>query len=542
MGIILGAFQAWNTRHAMNADGISYLDIGDAYFRGDWQNAINAYWSPLYSWILGLTLSIFKPSPYYEFTVVHFVNFLIYLWALGCFHFFLLQLIRYHRYRTGEGKENHHVSFPEWAWIALGYCLFIRSSLDFITISSVTPDMCLSGFVYLALGILLRISRGATNYLTFVFLGIILGFGYLTKTVMFPLAFIFVLVSIFSINNLRKALPRAIIVLIIFFFIAGPFIIAISNAKGRITYGDAGRFNYWWHTNGYHIYHWDGTPPGSGTPRHPPRKIFNMPAIYEFGTPIGGTYPLWYDPSYWYDGIKISFDLKRQLIVIKEQLKGYYHIFYPSYSIFIFGSLILYLMGRKGWLVIKDIAEHWVLFLPVMAALGMYSLINVDSRYVGPFIPLLWLGIFSGIRLPDSEESRRLLKWATIIMVLITMLITTRNLIKDKYPGNHLQWQVANTLNQMGVLPGDKIASIGYSHSHFWARLARVRIIAEISHKEANNFWNADSSVKSKVIATFSKIGAKAIVTEIMPSCTSSPPIGWKKLGNTGYYAYILEK
>jgi hypothetical protein len=28
------------------ADGISYLDIGDAYWRGDWHMAINAFWSP----------------------------------------------------------------------------------------------------------------------------------------------------------------------------------------------------------------------------------------------------------------------------------------------------------------------------------------------------------------------------------------------------------------------------------------------------------------------------------------------------------------
>ena len=34
----------------MISDGVSYLDIGDAYFRGDWKAAVNAYWSPVYSW------------------------------------------------------------------------------------------------------------------------------------------------------------------------------------------------------------------------------------------------------------------------------------------------------------------------------------------------------------------------------------------------------------------------------------------------------------------------------------------------------------
>ena len=47
---------------SMNADGIAYLDIGDAYFRADWTNAISVVWSPLYSWILGLVNFIFKPS------------------------------------------------------------------------------------------------------------------------------------------------------------------------------------------------------------------------------------------------------------------------------------------------------------------------------------------------------------------------------------------------------------------------------------------------------------------------------------------------
>jgi len=42
IAILLGAIQAWNTRFYMTPDGISYLDIGDAYLRGDWNTAFNA--------------------------------------------------------------------------------------------------------------------------------------------------------------------------------------------------------------------------------------------------------------------------------------------------------------------------------------------------------------------------------------------------------------------------------------------------------------------------------------------------------------------
>ncbi len=50
VALALAAAHGWAQRFTMNADGISYLDIGDAYWRGDWHNAINAYWSPLYSY------------------------------------------------------------------------------------------------------------------------------------------------------------------------------------------------------------------------------------------------------------------------------------------------------------------------------------------------------------------------------------------------------------------------------------------------------------------------------------------------------------
>src|SRR5512145_1853007 len=83
---VLHAYAAINSQ-SMNADGIAYLDIGDAYFRADWLNAINPVWSPLYSWILGFANFIIKPSMAWEFPAVHVINFLIYLVALASFEF-----------------------------------------------------------------------------------------------------------------------------------------------------------------------------------------------------------------------------------------------------------------------------------------------------------------------------------------------------------------------------------------------------------------------------------------------------------------------
>ena len=85
----LGALDSWSSRHSLNPMGVSYLDMGDAFVRRDWQTALNGLWSPLYSLPLGLLVRVFRPSPSTEFPLVHFANFLIYLTALFAFTLFM---------------------------------------------------------------------------------------------------------------------------------------------------------------------------------------------------------------------------------------------------------------------------------------------------------------------------------------------------------------------------------------------------------------------------------------------------------------------
>ena len=122
----LGALDSWAARSVLNPMGVSYLDMGDAYFRGDWGTAINGFWSPLYSLPLGLAMRLIKPSPEWEFPVVHLVNYLIYLCALFAFDFFLRELVRVYKERklsslSDESFDDHatHASpaetpLPDW--------------------------------------------------------------------------------------------------------------------------------------------------------------------------------------------------------------------------------------------------------------------------------------------------------------------------------------------------------------------------------------------------------------------------------------------
>ena len=298
----LGGIHAWSARHDMNPDGINYLDLSDAFLKGDWEAAVNGTWSPLYPLLLSFARFIARPSPYWEFAVAHALNFVIYLFALAAVHFFLCQWLKD---RQGRGADSDDADTqPDPAWLFLGYALFIWASLNLITLSKLVTDMCLAIFVYLAAGLLLKIRNGSHSWVLFALLGLSLGLGYLAKANMFLLAFVFLTAAGLCIGKWRVLFPRLAVAFLFFCLVSSPFIISLSKAKGRPTFSEVGKLAYAWHVNNVtkfngvaQFVHWQGEQPRNGTPKHPTRRIRDVPAVYEFATPIGGTFPPGFDPS-----------------------------------------------------------------------------------------------------------------------------------------------------------------------------------------------------------------------------------------------------
>jgi len=549
---LLGFVHIWANRHFLNEDALSYLDIADAYLRRDWSNAINSYWSPLYSWLLALALIIVKPSPYWKFAVLHIVNFGLYLVALACFDQLLREFTYIHRKEESTSAESTFTSFPDWGWLALGFPLFIWSSIYIITVRFGTPDLLVAAVVYFVSALLLRIRRQPDGWLPFVLLGIALGIGYLAKSVMFPLSFVFLVVSMFSVGNPRRALPRGLLALVLVLVLAAPFVILISRARGRVTFGDSGKLNYAWTIDQLSYTHWQGEGSDNGSPKHPTRKILDSPAIYEFGEPIAGTFPVWYDPVYWHEGIKTHFDLKGQLKALEVSAEHFYELFFSNvtYGLLV-GFFSLYLVSNRRLKLLKDLTPQLSLIIPALAALGLYSLVTVEERYVAPFVVILSLSLFSSLRLPKGPQSKRFLHSILVVLSLMMLLtvvgsstaeatITARSLLSGEKVTDHPQWQVAQGLRQFGLAPGDKVAVIGNSFNAFWAHLLNTRIVAEIEADDAESFWRAPQPVKDKAIHAFASTGAKAIVTE-QPSLDSEA-LGWQRIGESEYYVYLLPK
>ncbi len=154
--LALGAVQAWILRYSMISDGVSYLDVADAYFRGDWSAAINGHWSPLYSWCLGVALYVFKPSIWWEFTTVHIVNLVIYIGALFSFRFFFRSVLRSLKERASTSSDQS-LPLSENVLVALGYGVFLWSSLVLIDLGRVTPDLLATALVFLMMGYLVEL-------------------------------------------------------------------------------------------------------------------------------------------------------------------------------------------------------------------------------------------------------------------------------------------------------------------------------------------------------------------------------------------------
>jgi hypothetical protein len=73
-----------------------------------------------------------------------------------------------------------------------------------------------------------------------------------------------------------------------------------------------------------------------------------------------------------------------------------------------------------------------------------------------------------------------------------------------------------------------------------WARLARLRVVAEMPNSEANEFFVIPDSRRQEAIDAFAKAGAKALIAARVPPDKTLP--GWERLGNTNYYVVQLDR
>lgn len=547
-------------QQSMNEDGISYLDLGDAWLRGDWDAAINGVWSPAYAWLIAAALRIVEPSFWWEFPTVQLVNYAVFVLALACFEFFWHRLgLRY--YESGPSPQDA-TRFPPPAWLVLGYSLFLWISLELIKLWSVSPDMLVAAIVYLAAGILLGPAGRPAESRSGIALGLLLGFGYLVKAALLPLGLVgLALAALAMPGPARKRVGVFFVSVLAMLLVAGPLIAALSWSTGKLTMGDVGRFTYLKHVNEMPFPHFQAAAARlPGEPVNPPRRLFTDPPVYEFATPIAGTYPMAFNPSYWTRGIEPHISLKGQLRAILTSAMHYFDLFFRIQGGFLALVLLLWLLRRKDDPPRAGFGAETALLLWALAAFGMYSIVHVLPRYVGPFVLLFWAAFLVRLRFPAGAAYSRLASLGAVLLIgFVWLNLGTLNLDGlrrvtgfsplveggsqfDEGASHHKARhpQIASELVALGLRPGDRIGYIGYAFSQYWARLARLQIVAEIQWHDQDRFWNASSDTQAGAIAAFATTDAVAVIAE--PVGISALPPGWQRLGDTGYLVYFLRQ
>ena len=170
------------------------------------------------------------------------------------------------------------------------------------------------------------------------------------------------------------------------------------------------------------------------------------------------------------------------------------------------------------------------MILWVIAACSMFALVDVEGRYIAPFVVLFWIALYDAVSAglaPSSGSMRRLVFAAAALWILVPVLLRIR--AEAAQAGeSQSQVAVANELARLGLHPGDEIATAGYPFAAYYARLDRLHMIATIGYRgtdsayDTSELWSLDNSQFHTLQDQLRSDGAKAIVSS--EPCGTAPP------------------
>lgn len=243
ISVILLILVAYNYRQLMNPDGVAYMSIAEQYASGYFRDAVNAYWSPLLSWLM-TPLVLVGFSPQISFT---FVNLAAAILVLGLGVVFLYRYV------------------PRTVIALIFYFGLMTPFLMHALTVFIVPDLLVVAwvgmFVLACTWIDVYIMKKDVSFKQYVIAGAILGvigvLGYFTK--MFLLPFFVAAVAgwliwrtieykgaanFFSKVVLKRLFTLPAIGAVVFMMLASPWLIVLAKKYGEFTLGSSTSFNF----------------------------------------------------------------------------------------------------------------------------------------------------------------------------------------------------------------------------------------------------------------------------------------------------------
>lgn len=227
-------------RHSVNADGISYLDIGNTVFATGIKAGASISWSRAYAWLLGAALKVVDPSRPHELSVAMAINVAIVAVLLVGFAWWLREMSALVRLRTVDSP-------PEPLELLVAYGVIAWVVLREVTVPVVTPDMLLAAVAFAATAALVRVARLGGSPLTWLGLGVLLGLGYLVKSAFVAPALTgCVACAVLTRGGAPRRLGALALTVTGALCVSVPFVAVLSSKQGQLEVGGYGTLNYAW--------------------------------------------------------------------------------------------------------------------------------------------------------------------------------------------------------------------------------------------------------------------------------------------------------
>ena len=613
-------FVAWFSMrydpYAIDGDAVAYMDIADLMHAHQWGGVVNAYWHPLYPALLLLGQLLFHPTRMTELGAYYRVNYFIFLLEAVAVVVFGGAICRLRDRMSAIAAATHPPDttppylLPVDAVRLFGLALLVIASQRELTLGKVRPDGLLQAMLLFGFAAMLQLATSAASSRSTparemaetgsgvhdgpasslpatlgyaALMGLSFGLAYLTKSFALLVALLsFAAVALFLWRWLRQKVVAALlpsaIAFAVFAVFAGPYVAALSHQKHRLDFGDSGSLNYAWYVGGtekFHLEPWQTERFGSSDVHllHPERQLLADPGVYSYKALPYGTIPPWFDATFFNERIVTHLRVGQLLHrdVRNAELIVRYLLNHPEAWLLL--TLLLALGARvgPGW-------RHAFWLLPVAlgtAIWAIYSIVNVEERYVTAGYLTLLMPLFAALRAHTTEQRRHtnppaeqlpeaahlpaLPGIATTAVCLLALLslgesvrIDAENRREFSLAGLVPAWRnpaifgAAAALRKLGLGHGEEIACIGSTacvNDPYWMRAAGVRTTTEVflddTHiaEDLQRMPNRDA-----VYRLVQAEGARVLVGHFDdPSHFTGPAAdGWLRLGTTGYFALPL--
>lgn len=527
IAIFLAVLQVFSSLYLLyNDDALSYIDIARAILDQRWDMAVNAYWSPAYSWLIACVFALAHPAQEFQIVALKCVNLIAFLFTLISFERFLSRLI-------DQRNTYYENMLPGAATIyTLCYCAFIALTFGLGGTHIDTPDMLSYGFIFQACAEGLIRPRSVASSLR---LGLWLALGYLTKAILFPIGifFLFCEATAGSQTPLKKRLLLTLVSFCAMLLVSLAHIIAISRHEGRLTLSEAGSLNYAWYVCRSAEFLYPGSTTGSFAnpkkeaeskseiaPYYPnaPVLMLESPRTYYFDAEEfeASTLSSWLVPHYWFKGFVLKFSGIDQFVATFASWFLFCRYLFLPMSI---GALCFWILDRQNILRCHNFKSTYKVWFPALAALCLYGVaLNCNTlfstRYFCGFFVLIYASVVSAAVLDYTwtKRARHLLigHMVTLVLLCVPLVFDVKENV-DKLTTSMINtpWKTVEAMRALGVKDGGRLLLIDPGRRESFAILGNYKIVAETRdfHKLVKD---ADSSTK-EMIAKCNEFGIDAI-------------------------------